>query len=95
MAHLYKADIWKDNGVWHVNDVQDLAGISGYWWVPMRMLELSPIEYVTLLKEKFNASNFIYTAKYDTLIFSFKKESDGRKFKNYINKIARDKNFIV
>lgn len=43
------------------NDVSDLAGISGYWWVPARMLGISPASFVQLLIEKFQPDKIKFT----------------------------------
>lgn len=94
MAHLYKASEWEDLGRWYVNDVTD-SGVGGKWWTPMRLLGLSPQEYIYLLKDTFHASHFYYKAQFNVLQFSFDTITDARKFKNYINKKAREKNFIV
>lgn len=96
MAHLYKASEWEGgSGRWYVNDVEDLAGISGYWWVPMRMLGMTPEEYVFMLRDTFKAGNFHYTAEKNVLIFSFKTQADARKYKNWINAQARKAKYIV
>lgn len=95
MAHLYKATEWESCGWWWVNDTTDLNSIAAKWWVPARILNLSLYDYVVLLKDSFNATGFKYDENTDVLIFHFTSQADARKYKNYINKIARERNYIV
>ena len=48
-----------------------------------------------MLKNDFNASDFRYTKEKNVLIFSFATQADARKYKNFINKKAREKQFIL
>ena len=95
MAHILKYETWESNGRWLCGDVSALAAGSNTWWYVPALLNISPVEYVYLLKDKFNATTIHYKTKYDVLIFSFSTLADCRKFKNYINKIAREKNFVI
>lgn len=96
MAHMYKVDEWRSStGRWHCNDTKDLAGVSGKWWVPARILEMSLTDYILLLKEKFNADIESYYEPTDTLLFSWKNYSDCHRYVLFINNIARKANAIV
>lgn len=93
--HLYKMTCWCDGGnKWHCNDVSNLAGKSAKWYTPMRILDLTVEEYITLLIEKFHAKNLYYHINSNYLGFCFLKEIDAKAFCNYVNKIARTKNYI-
>ena len=59
------------------------------------MLGITPIEFVKLLMEKFNCKKIHYKFESDVLIYSFSSLADVRKYKNYINKIAREKQFYI
>lgn len=96
MAHLYHVEQWESpSGRFLCNDVKDLGGISGKWWVPARMLGLSLTDYILLLKDNFNADIESYYEPTDVLLFSWKKKEDCHKYVLYINSIARKKNFQV
>lgn len=95
MAHVYKMEEWEIDGKWYCGDVSALSANSNLWWYVPRILGISPIDYVKLLKDKFHATGFRYTVKSDVLIFYFLSLVDCRKFKNYVNQIARKKNFIT
>lgn len=95
MKEIYKMTEWQDavSGTWHCNDVS-----HGYryavWWVVPRLLEITPAEYVKLLIENFHAEVF-YSKDKCVLLFKWRKQSDMRNFKNYINRIAREKLFYI
>lgn len=95
MAHVLHYTEWGTSGRWTCGDVSDLAANSNLWWYPCCLLELTPVDYVKLLIEKYNATELRYHFKYDVLIYYFSSLEDCRKFKNFINKKAREKNFII
>lgn len=95
MAHVYKVEEWEHNGRWYCGDVSALAADSNDWYYAPQLLDLSPTEYVKLLVSKFGASQIRYRAAANVLIFSFSSLADCRKYKNYINKIAREKKFVT
>ena len=96
MSHLYVTSEWQGaSGRWYVNDVTDFTSVACKWWAPVRLLNMTPIEYVLMLKNDFNASDFRYTKEKNVLIFSFATQTDARKYKNFINKKAREKQFIL
>lgn len=96
MAHIYRTTEWQGNGgQWYVNDIEEIGGIGSYWWTPVRMLNISPCDYVKFLIDKFNVNKIHYNRDKNVLVFSFKTQTEARKYKNYINKIARDKHYMV
>ena len=97
MAHLMKYSEWQSpSGVWYCNDTSEIGkSQAGLWWAPARLLDLSLDEYVNLLITKFKPDNISYNQEKNVLVYSWKKQSDMRKFKNWINAEARKKNFIV
>lgn len=97
MAHIYRMEEWESIGRWHCGDVSALAANSNLWWYVPVLLELTPVEYFYLLRDEFHASEFRYFKddEHDVFLFSFKKQQDCRKFKNYVNKKAREKNFVT
>lgn len=95
MAHVYKATEWQSGlSTWYVADVQELGTSSGYWWIPLKILGLNPVDFVKLLKNDFNIKHASYSKEYNMLTFSFGSLEDARRYKNYINRKAREKNFI-
>ena len=93
--HLYRASEWQGgSGVWYCNDVEDLAGISSRWWTPARMLNMPLDKYVTMLVEEFKVDSISYDPKANVLVFYWKSREACRKYKNWINKKARECNFM-
>ena len=94
MHRLEYSDWQSGSGEWNCNDVKDLAGISGYWWIPARMMDMTPAEFVKWLVENYHPDKISFNGK--TLLYSWSKEhySKCHKFVLDINSIARKKNFI-
>ena len=96
MAHLYKVSEWQGgSGKWYCNDVTDLAGVSGKWWIPARMLGIPLTDYILLLKEKFNVTIVEYYKPTDVLIFHWDKYSECHKYVLWINAEARKRKYMV
>ena len=96
MAHQMKYSEWQSpNGVWYCNDTSEIGkSQAGLWWAPARLLGLSLDASVNLLIIKFKPDNISYNKEKNVLVYSWKEQSDMREFKRYINKMAREKNFI-
>lgn len=94
--HLYQVSSWNSpSGRWYCNDVKDLAGVAGKWWVPARLLGLSLTDYILLLKDEFKADIHSYYEPTDLLLFSWKNYGDCHRYVLYINGKARKANYIV
>lgn len=94
--HLLKFEEWQGaGGYWHCNDLSDLKNMSSAWWHPARMLNISPADFVKLLIEKFHPDHIKYYEEADVLTYSWRKQADCRKFKNWINAEARKYKYIV
>ena len=96
MAHLYKVTEWQGSSdLWYCNDIEDLGKGSGRWWIPARMLGFSLDKYVEMLIKDFKVNNIKYNEERDVLVFSWRKQADMRKYKNWINAAARKANFYI
>lgn len=96
MKHLLRYEEWQGaSGMWYCNDTSNLKSNAGKWWMPARMLNISPAEYVQLLIERFTPDKINYNQETDVLVYAWKSQSAMRKFKNWLNAEARKKNFIV
>ena len=94
--HLYKCTEWEGGGLWFCADTSDLVHDSSNWYVPCRVLGVSPAEFVRLLKEKYNCDIIKWTAEEPCMLFyCWSNQSDMRKFKNDVNKAARDRHFLI
>lgn len=79
------------SGRWYCNDTTKLPK----WWVPARMLNISVEEYIILLYKTFHARIDKYIPETDELIFSWDNQKDCHNFVLYINKQAKQKNFLI
>ena len=96
MPTLLRYEPWDDGfGNYHVNDCTDLSSIRGLWWVPARMLGISPAEYVELLITRFKVDKIKYIQEADVLIYSWNSLQRARDFKNWLNQEARKRNFVI
>lgn len=99
MARAQKAILkyteWESVSGWHCNDVSDLAGLAGMWWVPARMLGMAPVDYIQWLVDKYSPDQISFDGK--TLLYSWKPENYHKMhaFVLYINKYARDHKFFI
>ena len=96
MARLLRYEPWDDGcGNYAVNDCTDLKSIRGLWWVPARMLNISPADFVKLLVERFKVDKIKYFQEEDVLIYSWSSLQRARDFKNWLNAEARKRNFML
>lgn len=96
MSHVLKYSEWQSpTGQWHCNDVSDLGGQAGMWWIPAYLLGKTPSEYVEWLIDNYKPDHVHFNGK--TFLYSWAKENYAKchSFILYINKCARNKNFLV
>lgn len=94
MSHILKFEEWHDTitDTWHCNDVHSWK--SGGWWLAPRMLRMELDDYVFMLANEYNAK-ISYGKDKCILLCSWKNQEDCRKFKNFINRKARETQFYV
>lgn len=93
--HIYKAEEWQSpTGKWLCGDVSALAADSNDWTYPMQIFNLRPVEYVKLLIYGYKAEVH-YSKTVNMLHFYFSSLADCRRFKNDVNKKARERKFII
>lgn len=92
---LYKMSEWESPSGWHCNCIDNLKGGSGIWYLPARILNISPADYITLVIAKYKPDKIIFNKEKFLFFFSWKNQSDMRKFKNDINAAARKVNFQI
>ena len=95
MATLLRYEPWESNGRYYVNDCTDLKSDRGKWWVPARMLGISPADYVKLLVEQFKVDKIAYNQEADVLVYSWNSLQKAREFKNWLNREARKRDFRI
>lgn len=94
MAHIYKTSEWQTAAGWYVNDTSDLVGQAGLWYIPARLLNMTPAQYIEWLVKEYQPDRIIFD---EILIFSWNKEhyDKAHAYSLYINSVARRKKFFV
>ena len=93
---LWKATEWQsETGYWHCNCVDNLAGGSSNWYLPARILGISPADFLKMLINDFKPDDIFVDKEKCLVFFSWKSQTQMRKYKNWINKKARDVNFQI
>lgn len=97
MAHILKYSEFQDpvGNMWGCNDMSDLAHGSAYWYLPARMLNITPAEYLEWVITNFHPDKVNYTSDYSVIWWRWKDQDEERKFKNTINNLARQHNFMI
>lgn len=93
MAKIYKAEEWQSaSGKWHCTD-PNLIVRGDQWLIPAKILNMSIVDYLTMMKENFNA---IVSIKEDgTFAYCYwESQTDMRKYKNWINAKARESKML-
>ena len=86
MSKLYVASEFKSvSGDIHIQ-CDDLVGTGRNWIEPARVLGIQPTELIMKLKTD---------GKINFIGYSWSNLADARRFKNYLNKIAREKNYMI
>ena len=93
---VWQATEWQSlTNRWHCNCVDNLAGDSGAWYLPARILGLTPANFIKFLFENFKPDHFSYCKEKCLCFWSWDDQNAMRKYKNFINKKAREKNFQI
>lgn len=93
MAHQLVYKDWQSpSGRWYCNDVSDLAGVSGLWYTPARMMGMTPAAYVEWVIKEFKPDDIFWNGK--IFFFSWSKYIDCHRFVLRLNKEARNRGFI-
>lgn len=93
---LYQQSEWQSpSGAWHCNCIDKLGANSGAWYLPARILGLTPADFVEFLMTNFKPDHFSYCKEKCFCQWSWDKQASMRKYKNYINAAARKVNFQI
>ena len=94
--HLLRMEEWQDScDNWHCADTSELGKGSSIWYLPARMLEKTPAEYLKWVIDNYHPDKIEHSADYSLVYWTWKSQAKMRLFKNQINKLARQKNFMI
>lgn len=90
--HIYHEEIWQDpvTNYWFSNDLSEICSGAEKWEAAALVLNLSLVDYVKLLIEKFNTI-VEFNEEYGFLYYKWETKESATQWKNYINKIAKNK----
>ena len=93
---LYKMTEWESPvSGWYCGNVDALGKDSNAWWLPARIMNLAPADYIQLLITKYKPDYIHFNKEKVLLSFSWKSQAAMRKFKNDLNAAARRVNFQI
>ena len=93
---LYKCTEWQSaSGIWYCEHTDSFPKDVQKWVVPARILGVSVDEFLKLLIEKFKPDHIYYSADGSFVSWGWSKQSEMRKFKNWINAESRRKNYQI
>ena len=93
---LYRLEEWQGaSGVWYCEHTSSFPANVEKWVIPARVLNMSVDDFLRMLIKDFKPD--VITIKKDGSFVSWgwSKQSEMRKFKNFINSEARKKNFQI
>ena len=94
---LFHLDEWQSTGtkIWYCEHTSSYPQGVQKWVVPARVLNMSVDDFLRMLIKDFKPD--VITIKKDGSFVSWgwSKQSEMRKFKNFINSEARKKNFQI
>lgn len=89
---IYKEEEWQDSlGRWHCACVSPI--MKNNWYIPAKVLEISVAELARLYITEYNAE--IAYKRSSLFIATWEKKEDMRRWKKYINQVAKEKNFYI
>ena len=91
---LYRLEEWEDRGKYYRNYTKE-GKKGGLWFHPARILGISADKYIEWVIKNYNAEVYYHNDDCSLVFIRWNKQSDMRKFKNYINAQARKKNYII
>ena len=93
---LYRLEEWQGaSGIWYCEHTSSFPANVEKWVIPARVLNMSVDDFLRMLIKDFKPD--VITIKKDGSFVSWgwSKQSEMRKFKNFINSEARKKNFQI
>ena len=92
---LYKLEEWQSgSGYWLCEHTSSHPKGVQKWILPARLLGLPADEFIKWLVKNYEPEIF-YSDSCDFVGWKWKNQEKMRKYKNTINAIAREKNFMI
>lgn len=93
---LYEVKEWQGgSGVYYVGCILDLGNNSDNWAHLLKIFNVDVDNLVKLLVDEFHVDHLRYCIETDVLVYYWKSLSAARKFKNKVNKKARQIKYMI
>lgn len=95
---LLKYSEWQGgSGRWYCDDIDVLSKERNPWFLPARLLGLTPAQYLQWVIDNYSPDHFMHNADYSFVGWSWDHKNQGkmRKFKNKINSLAKEHNCFI
>ena len=93
---IWQCSEWQGaSGYWYCNCTSNLSNDGAKWYVPARILNISPADFIKLIINKYGADIVGYNQERNFFHYAWTEKTKMRSFKNFINAEARKKNFLI
>ena len=93
---LFKLVEWEGgNGNWYCEHTSTFPDGVQKWVCPARILGMSVDKFIEWLFENYKPDYFYHNADCSFCSWAWKSQEKMRLYKNFINKKAREKNFMI
>ena len=96
MAMLYRLEEWQgESGRWYCEHISSSPEGVQKWVLPARLLDMTVDKFLQWLMDTYKPDHFFRTEDCSFVGWSWSDQEQMRKYKNAMNKIARQKNFLI
>jgi hypothetical protein len=93
---VYKLVEWEGgSGLWYCEHTSSYPEGIQKWVLPARLLGMTVDEFLRWLIDTYKPDRVYHNEDCSFVGWAWKDQSMMRKYKNYINKVAREKNFLI
>ena len=96
MATLYRLEEWQGgSGVWLCEHTSSYPEGVQKWVLPARLLDMTVDKFLEWLIDTYKPDHIYHNEDCSFVGWGWSDQEQMRKYKNTINKIARQKNFLI
>lgn len=96
MSKIYYCEEWySPSGIWYCEHTSSFPCNVQKWIVPAKILGITPAEFLKFLIEEFKPDKFYHNEDCSFVSWGWSSQSQMRRYKNFINKKAREINFKI
>ena len=96
MSELYKLVEWQsESGLWHCEHTSSFPQNVVKWVIPARLLYMEPVDFIKYLIKEFEPDVIHHNEDCSFVGWAWYNQTKMRKYKNFINRIAREQNFKI